>query len=126
MSDKKLIVSLCERPFSPQVTMGQIIEEGRSKFLNWNISQQILTISNEYDEVVGMFLKFQHPKYDDLMLITLGWDDLYHIRFMDSEKSISHEVDGLYHDQLFEVVDRYINSLETKKTSISLDEFCLN
>jgi hypothetical protein len=124
MNKKQLIASLCERSFSPQVTMGQIIEEGRSKFMDWNIRQEILTISNEHDEVVGMFLKFQHSNYDDLLLITLGWDDLYHIRFMDSEKCISHEVEGLYFDQLFEVIDRYINSLTPK--IVDVNDLCLN
>ena len=124
MKKKDLIASLCERPFSPQVTMGQIIEEGRSNFIQWNIRQEILTISNEHDEVVGMFLKFQHPNYDDLLLITLGWEDLYHIRFMDSEKVISHEVEGLYHDQLFEVIDRHIKSLTPK--IVDVESICMN
>jgi len=122
MKQKDLITELCERPFSPKVTLGQIIEEGKNDFFQWNIKQEILTITNEHNEVVGMFLKFQHPNYNDLLFITLGWEDLYHIRFMNEEKHITHEVEGLYHDQLFEVVDRYIKDLKPKLFS----EICLN
>lgn len=122
MTKNDLVVSLCERPFDPRVTMSQIIDEGRSKFLEWNIRHEILTVSNEYDEVVGMFLKFQHPNYSDMVMITLTSEDLYHIRFMDKDTYISHEIDGLYYNQLFEVIDRYIKNL---KPSIVKD-ICLN
>lgn len=122
MTKNDLVASLCERPFDPKVTLSQIIDEGRSKFLEWNIRKEIITISNEYDECVGMFMKFQHSNYNDMLMVTLGWDDLYHIRFMDEDTYISKEFDGLYHDQLFEVIDRHVKTL----TPSIVKDICLN
>lgn len=120
---EKTLSSLCERTFSPQETLKQIIGCGDfEQFQKWNIFERILTIGNKDNEIVGMFLKFNHKNYTDLVMITLDSTDLYHLRFMNVEREITHEVEGLFFDQLFEVIDNYINSLEP----VMMKDLCMN
>jgi hypothetical protein len=101
------------RGFHPQTTMDQIMEYGKDKINEWKVDPRIGCITDGDDEYEdrpkGMYMKLNHRNYQDTLFITLDWDDTYHIRFLNEEQEVTHEIEFVYCDQLFEVIDRYIN-----------------
>ena len=101
------------RGFDPQTTMGQLTDFGGEKILEWNIDRRIGCVTDgddEYDDRPKlMFMKLNHRNYKDMILITLDFDDTYHVRFLSEDTEMTHEIEFIYFDQLFEVIDRYIN-----------------
>ena len=101
------------RGFEPQVTMEQIMVEGQEKVKEWDIDPRIGCITDgddEYEErPKGMYMKLNHRNYSDMIFITLDWDDTYHVRFINQNEEVTHEIEFIYCDQLFDVIDRYIN-----------------
>ena len=108
MTTKDLLV-YGERTFDPRTTMNQIIlgcveSKKIDEFFSWGVSKQIHVLNNDEGDDVGMVLKMNHPNFDDILLITLGWDDLYVVRFV-TDDGVKNEIEGLYFDQLFDVVN---------------------
>lgn len=108
--DLKLF-SFCERQFEPKETMRQIIHDTKSVqavTTEWNIDPRISVLCNEEENVPdGMVFKMNHKNYSDMVMITLAWNDTYTIRFINEEAEVTHKIDEVYCDQLFEVLDRY-------------------
>jgi len=96
----KEIFEMCERPFTPQVTMEQIMSGDCDikKFISWNIDHRISVLKNEHDECVGMIMKMDNSRYDDMVFITLSWDDTYRIRFVNKNFEILKDIEGIYCD----------------------------
>lgn len=115
------IFSMCERSFSPKVTMDQLMSGSTSvkEFMGWGIDPRISVLTNDEDESVGMILKMENERYSDLVMITLSWDDTYRIRFFNQDFEMLKDVEGIYCDQLFEVIDNTMNSIVKV-------EFCMN
>ena len=101
------------RGFDPQTTMGQIEDFGKDKLKDWKIDPRICCITDGEDDIEDrpklMCIKLNHRNYNDMVLITLDFDDTYHVRFVSEEENVTHEIEFIYFDQLFEVIDRYIN-----------------
>ena len=116
----------CQRHFDPKETMyqlhtttadaGDIIKE------HWKIDPRVsvLTDADEDDAPFGMIFKVNHSNYSDIVMITLDWDDTYHIRFMDRDEKVTHEIDSVYFDSLFETINNYFNF------GILIKDICLN
>ena len=116
----KEIFEMCERPFTPQVTMEQIVGcSDPIKFLGWNIDKRISVLRDDDDDCVGMIMKLNHKNFNDMLLITLSWDDTYRVRFVDQDFNIIDDIEGLFFDQLFEVIDRRLD--EKIKVEFSLN-----
>ena len=115
------IFSMCEREFSPKVTMEQLMSSSSNvkEFMSWNIDPRISVLTNEENESVGMIMKMDNDRYDEMVFITLSWDDTYRIRFINQKFEIMKDIEGIYCDQLFEVIDRTMNNL------VKVD-FCMN
>lgn len=113
------ILSMCERSFSPQVTMEQIVSPDPKTFLKWNVHHQIQVIPNEHDECVGMIMKMNNSKYDEFLMITLSWDDTYRLRFMNGNYEVSKDIDFIFCDQLSEVIDDTISKMVKVEFSLN-------
>lgn len=119
---KEYFDKVCERPFDPETTMGQLEDFGGEKFLEWGVDKRVCVLTNNKEERVGIILKINHPNYCDMLLITLSYLDLYSVRFLNMElEEVMKGIDGLYCDQLFECIDRKINS----NVRVTID-LCLN
>lgn len=110
-----------ERAFIPQETLEQIAHFGKFDFIKWNISKAIFCIpddeADEDDEVQyckGIVLKINHPNYDDMVIITLSYDDTYRIRFADEKFNVSDDIEGIYFDMLFECINERIVNKKAK------------
>lgn len=101
------------RGFDPQVTMEQIVMEGKDKIKEWDIDNRIGCVTDGEDEYEDrpkvMFMKLNHRNYKDMICISLDWDDTYHVRFVNQQEEVTHEISFIYFDCLFDVIDRYIN-----------------
>lgn len=104
---------MCERSFSPKVTMEQLMSGSPSmkEFISWNIDQRVSVLNNDEKECVGMIMKMDNERYDDLVFLTLSWDDTYRIRFINQKFEVMKDIEGIYCDQLFEVIDRTMENL---------------
>jgi hypothetical protein len=107
------ILSMCEREFSPEVTMKQILSSSKEvhSFIKWGVERSISVITNEHDECVGMVMKFNDERFDEFVFITLSWDDTYRIRFVSEDFEIYKDVPFVFCDQLFNVIDNSMNSV---------------
>lgn len=116
----KEIFEMCERPFTPQVTMEQIVGcSDPIKFLSWGIDKRISVLKDEDDDCVGMIMKLNHENYDDMIMITLSWDDTYRVRFVNQNFDIVHDVEGLFFDQLFEVINNKLERMMKMEFSMN-------
>ena len=109
------LLEMGERPFVPQQTLQQLAHFGKFDFIMWNIDKGIFCIPDvdDDDEQIdgyckGMLMKLNHPKYSDMILITLSYDDTYRIRFMDRECNVTDDIEGIYFDMLFECINNRI------------------
>lgn len=106
------LFSFCERTFHPQTTMEQILQESTNDYQHWNVDQRISVLKNDDDDCVGMIMKLDHPNFDDLVLITLSWDDTYRVRFIDlSRGEVVQDKEYIYFDQLFEVINNTLKGM---------------
>lgn len=48
--------------------------------------------------------------FKDFVCVTLGWDDVYQVHFMNSEYKVVKSVEGVYFDMLVDVIDGYIET----------------
>jgi hypothetical protein len=91
----------------------------------WNIDPRITTLCNDEPDVPdGLIFKVNHDNYSDLVMITLDWSDLYHIRFMNQDIEVTHEITEVYEDCLFGVINDYLNGGVVLKNIVS--NVCLN
>jgi hypothetical protein len=89
------------------------------KFISWNIDHRISVLKNEHDECVGMIMKMDNSRYDDMVFITLSWDDTYRIRFVNKNFEILKDIEGIYCDQLYEVIDNTMDSVMKVEFSLN-------
>ena len=102
----KDILAKTEREFDPKVTRGQLLTEqmvvGSWGARNWKgIEEKALLF-----EVNGAIHK-------GVVLITLGWEDLYKVYLLDYELNVLSEPKaGIYADDLVWVIDRLVETPE--------------
>lgn len=114
------IFSLCERSFRPQTTMEQILQESTDEYETWNVDHRVSVLTNDDGNPVGMILKLEHPNFDDLVLITLSWDDTYRIRFIKYDTfEVVHDKEYIYFDQLFEVINNTLKGMMKMEFSMN-------
>lgn len=108
---EKALFSYCERSFDPKETMRQIHHNAKVAEVivnEWNIDPRIgVLCSEEEDEPNGMVFKVNHQHYTDMVMITLSWNDTYHIRFLNEQMDVTHEIEEVYCDQLFDSLDHF-------------------
>lgn len=115
------IFSMCERSFSPKVTMDQLMSGSTSvkEFMGWGIDPRISVLTNDENEGIGMIMKMNNERYSDLVMITLSWDDTYRVRFLNENFEILKDVEYIYCDQLFDVIDNTMNSIMKVEFSLN-------
>lgn len=108
---------MCYRQFNPKTTMNQIIsgsydENKIDDFLSWNVDKNITVLSNERNENVGMLLELNHYNYSDVILISLGWEDLYEVNFINwSSGEVVKTESGIYCDMLFSIINSKLKGI---------------
>lgn len=116
MTNKELL-KMCYRQFNPKTTMNQIIsgsydENKIDDFLSWNVDKNITVLSNERNENVGMLLELNHYNYSDVILISLGWEDLYEVNFINwSSGEVVKTESGIYCDMLFSIINSKLKGI---------------
>ena len=115
------IFSMCEREFSPKVTMVQLMggPSNLKQFMSWGIDPRISVLTNDENEGIGMIMKMNNERFSDLVMITLSWDDTYRIRFFNQDFEMSKDIEGIYCDQLFEVIDNTMSSIMKVEFSLN-------
>jgi hypothetical protein len=48
--------------------------------------------------------------FKDFVCVTLGWDDVYQVHFMNSTYKVVKSIEGVYFDMLVDVIDGYIET----------------
>jgi hypothetical protein len=128
MTTNEKLFSFCQRQFDPKTTTAQLEQHrgAREVMQNiWNIDPRVMTLCNETPDVPdGMIFKVNHDNYNDLVMITLDWSDLYHIRFMNQDIEVTHEITEVYEDCLFGAINDYFNEGVILKNIVG--NVCLN
>jgi hypothetical protein len=48
--------------------------------------------------------------FKDFVCVTLGWDDVYQVHFMNDKYKVVKSIEGVYFDMLVDVIDGYIET----------------
>lgn len=116
MTNKELL-KMCYRQFDPKTTMNQILmgsveDKKIDDFMSWNVDKEITVLSNEHDDKVGMLLKLNHPNFSDIVMISLGWEDLYEVNFINwSSGQVVRTESGIYCDMLFSIINSKLKEM---------------
>lgn len=110
--NEQKLFSFCQRQFDPSVTMEQLHSSDNNAMTIhsvWKMDKRVSVLCNETTDVPdGMITKLNHPNYSDMMLITLGWSDLYDVRFINMDAEVTHHIEGVYADMLFDTINSYL------------------
>lgn len=99
---------LFQREFDPQETHFYL-RIPANIYWSWGVSQ--ITFIDK----LGLLLKVNGHHHKDFVLITLGWEDLFIITLLDSEKNIIKSISGVYVDQLQTRIDKEIEFINSYK-----------
>jgi hypothetical protein len=100
----KIVEPLFEREFDPQETL-RILSQDRMKYWSWGVSKKINYLNK------GLLMKVSGNHHKGLVLITLGWEDLHKVYIISNKGEVIETYEGLYFDQLTEVIDNRIERI---------------
>lgn len=105
--DIRKIDYLYQREFDTNQTL-EVLTHNKPIYWTWGVSQ-LFNCNNK-----GLLMKVNGHHHKDYVLITLSWDDMYNIYFLDKNMSIPNEnekIEGLFFDQIVEVIDNRIERI---------------
>lgn len=98
------VKSLQKRSFDPNETM-QWLTANRMTFWSWGVSKRV-----NFDNK-ALALKVSARRWKGFVVITLGWDDIYIVSYMTQTGRIHKTFEGVYCDDLVEVIDNEIENV---------------
>jgi hypothetical protein len=84
----------------------QVLTHNKMIWGSWGVNPNTLT------NFVNKCLVFKpNGRYfKDFVCVTLGWDDVYQVHFVDGNYKLKESIDGVYFDMLVDVIDGYIET----------------
>jgi hypothetical protein len=102
------LIQLCrgfgEREFDPRETL-RLLQSYQFRFGSWGGSR-FTNLENK-----GLLFKVQGHHHKGYVYITLGWDDTYTIRLISTQGNVKFEMEGVYFDVLFDILDEKIERI---------------
>lgn len=93
-----------EREFNTKETL-DLLKMNGFKFWSWGANN----FRNLQDKVLTFKVQGHHHK--GYVCISLGWDDTYTIRLMTTQGRVKFKMEGVYFDELFEILDEKIERI---------------
>lgn len=93
-----------QREFITAETL-QLLKMYGYRFMSWGPSG----FKNLEDKVLIFKVNGHHHK--GYVCISLGWDDTYTVRLISTRGNVKFEMEGVYFDNLFEVLDERIEKI---------------
>lgn len=97
-----------EREFDPNDTM-RVLAHNTIIYWSWGVSKKV-NLNNK-----GIILKVSGKHHKGWVLVTLGWEDLYKVYIVSNKGDIINEYEGIFFDQLVEVIDNRIEKIPDYK-----------
>jgi len=101
----KGIEPLTQRDFNVHETL-KVLTYNQNIWGSWGVNYRTLT--NLKDKC--LVFKPNGRYFKDFVCVTLGWDDVYQVHFMNSTYKVVKSIDGVYFDMLVDVIDGYIET----------------
>lgn len=101
-------ISKGESTFDVSETM-KVLQRRLSIYWSWGTSK-VVNLQNK-----GLILKVSGHHHNGWVLITLGWEDLYKVHIISNTGEIKNEYEGIFFDQLVEVIDNRIEKIKDYK-----------
>jgi len=101
---KQILQPLMQREFNLNETMA-VLTHNMNIYFSWGVSNKY-NIDNK-----GLLLKVNGHHHKGYVFITLSWADLYDVHLISTHGNIKQSVEGLYFDQLVEVIDNKIERI---------------
>ena len=101
----KEIEPLTQRDFNVNETL-QVLTHNKLIWITWGVSPR--TICSFENKV--LIFKPNGRYFKDFVCVTLGWDDVYQVHFMNDEYKVVKSVEGVYFDMLVDVINQYIET----------------
>ena len=105
--DIRKIDYLYQREFDTNQTL-EVLTHNKTIYWTWGVTQ----LYNCHNK--GLLMKVNGHHHKDYVLVTLSWDDMYNIYFLDKDMNIPNEnerIEGLFFDQIVEVIDNRIERI---------------
>ena len=97
-----------QRDFDLQETLSLLKRYG-FRFWSWGASG----FTNIRNNVLVFKVNGHHHK--GYVLISLGWEDLYRVKLVSTHGNVKFEMDGIFFDQLFDILDERIEKIPEYK-----------
>jgi hypothetical protein len=97
-----------QRDFSQIETM-RVLLGNQTIYWSWGVSKKV-TLGK-----VGLMLKVNGHHHKGWVLITLGWEDLYRVHIISNSGKILNEYEGIFFDDLVEIIDNRIEKIKDYK-----------
>lgn len=94
-----------QRTMDPNETL-KVLTRNQPIFWSWGVSKKV-NLNN-----LGLILKVSGHHHKGWVLITLGWEDLYRVHIIANSGEIVNEYEGIYFDDLVEIIDNRIEKIE--------------
>lgn len=118
---KNRIIECGERSFYAQETITNVFTRNPIVTMSWGFKDMVLVPSKDYpEEQQGFMFKVSGLLFSGAVLVTLGWEDLFCVRFFEhtmNDEGGMHLVEredlqksGIYVDQLLHTIDRVVET----------------
>ena len=102
--DIRKIDYLYETEFDIQETIN-VLTYNRTIYWSWGVSK-LYNCQNK-----GLLLKVNGHHFNNYVLITLGWDDLYNVHYLNEKLVEVEKTEGVYFDMLVDIIDERIEKI---------------
>lgn len=102
--DIRKIDYLYKREFNTNETLS-VLTHNKNIYWSWGVSQ----LFNCYNK--GLLMRVNGHHHKQYVLITLDWDDTYKIDYLNRNMKVIDTHEGIYFDQLVEVIDNRIERI---------------
>lgn len=107
----KKLVGLGEREFNPMETLQLLTQYNTMIWFSWGVpTSSIKILGNK-----GLLFRVNGHHYKGLLLITLSWMDTYTVHKVKSNGEVIDLHQGIYFDQLQEIIDNWIERIPEYK-----------
>jgi hypothetical protein len=83
----------------------KVLTHNKTIYFCWGVSK-LYNCENK-----GLLLKVKGHHFKDYVLITLGWDDLYNVHYLNEELVEVEKIEGVYFDMLVDIIDERIEKI---------------
>ena len=97
-----------EREFNLNETL-LVLRSNQSIYWSWGVSK-LVNLQNK-----GLIMKVNGHHHKGWVLITLGWEDLYKVYIVSNTGNTLDQYEGIFFDQLVEVIDDRIERIPNYK-----------